>query len=175
MRLNQSPFLLFFLEICFAPTRLDSIHPLLEKFMNQVIVVSCALFLSFSSALSAIETSSAVKVTPVLKTSQSWDGALLKYPQGQAEITGVRIEIAPGGETGWHLHPVPSFGVVLQGQLEIKLKNGKTNVVKAGGALAEVVNTAHSGKNIGTEPVLLLIFYAGAVGQANSASLTEGN
>ncbi len=71
--------------------------------------------------------------------------------------------------------PVPSFGVVLQGQLEIRLKNGKKNVVKAGDALAEVVNTAHSGKNIGTEPVQLLIFYAGAVGQANSASITEGN
>lgn len=69
--------------------------------MNHVIAVSCVLFLSFSSSLSAIETSEAVKVTPVLKTSQSWDGALLNYPQGQAEITGVRIEIAPGGETGW--------------------------------------------------------------------------
>ena len=123
--------------------------------MNQVITVSCVLCLSFCPALFAIETSEAVKVTPVLKTSQSWDGALLKYPQGQAEITGVRIEIAPGGETGWHLHSAPSFGVVLQGQLEIKLKNGKKNVVKAGDALAEVVNTAHSGKNIGTEPVLL--------------------
>jgi quercetin dioxygenase-like cupin family protein len=146
-----------------------------EKLMNQLIAVSCALFLSASHALFAIETSEAVKVTPVLKASQSWDGALLQYPKGQAEITGVRIEIAPGGETGWHLHPVPSFGVMLQGQLEIKLKNGKKNVVKAGDALAEVVNTAHSGKNIGTEPVLLLIFYAGAVGQANSVSITEGN
>jgi quercetin dioxygenase-like cupin family protein len=68
-----------------------------------VIVVSCALFLSFCPALFAIETSEAVKVMLVLKTSQSWDGALLNYPQGQAEITGVRIEIAPGGETGWHL------------------------------------------------------------------------
>jgi predicted neutral ceramidase superfamily lipid hydrolase len=101
MRLNQSAFLLFFLEICFTATRLDSIHPLLEKLMNQVIAVSCVLFLSLSSSLSAIETSEAVKVTPVLKTSQSWDGALLNYPQGQAEITGVRIDIAPGGETGW--------------------------------------------------------------------------
>ena len=63
---------------------------------------------------------------------------------------------------------------MLQGQLEIRLKNGKKNVVKAGYALAEVVNTAHSGKNIGTEPVLL-IFYAGAVEQANSASFKEGN
>ncbi len=143
--------------------------------MKKIIHTSCALLLLTSPALSAIETSAAVKVTPVLKTSQSWDGTLLKYPQGQAEITGVRIEIAPGGETGWHLHGVPSFGVVLQGQLEIKLRNGKKNVVKAGDALAEVVNTAHSGRNIGTEPVQLLIFYAGAVGQANSASVTEGN
>ena len=134
MRLNQRAFLLFFLEICFAPTKLDSIRSLLDKLMNHVIVVSWALCLSFSPALFAIEISEAVKVTPVLKTSQSWDGALLKYPQGQAEITGVRIEIAPGGETGWHLHSAPSFGVVLQGQLEIKLKNGKKNVVKAGGA-----------------------------------------
>jgi quercetin dioxygenase-like cupin family protein len=70
---------------------------------------------------------------------------------------------------------VPFFGVVLQGQLEISLKNGKKNIVKAGDALAEVVNTAHSGKNIGTEPVQLLIFYAGAAGQANSASLMKGN
>jgi hypothetical protein len=142
MRLNQSAFLLFFLEICFAPTRLDCICSLVEEFMNHVIAVSCVLLLSFSSSLSAIETSEAVKVTPVLKTSQSWDGALLNYPQGQ---------------------------------LEIRLRNGKKNVVRAGDALAEVVNTAHSGKNIGTEPVLLLIFYAGAVGQANSASLMEGN
>jgi len=59
--------------------------------------------------------------------------------------------------------------------LEVRLKNGKKNVVKVGDALAEVVNTAHSGKNIGTEPLQLLIFYAGALGQANSASFTEGN
>ena len=101
MRLNQSAFLLFFLEICCAPTRLDCICSLVEEFMNQVITVSCAMCLLFSPALSAIETSTAVKVTPVLKTSQSWDGALLNYPQGQAEFTGVRIEIAPGVETGW--------------------------------------------------------------------------
>jgi quercetin dioxygenase-like cupin family protein len=143
--------------------------------MNSLAKFSCLLFVVASDPLNAIETSEAVKVTQVIKTSQSWDGALLSYPSGQAEITGVRIEIAPGGETGWHLHPVPSFGVVVQGQLEISLKNGKTKVVKAGDALAEVVNTAHSGKNIGTEAVQLLIFYAGAAGQANSAAVREKN
>lgn len=143
--------------------------------MNKMLACSCIFPALISCRLFAIETSAVVKVTPVLKTSQSWDGALLAYPQGQAEITGIRIEIAPGGETGWHLHSAPSFGVVLQGQLEIKLKDGKKNVVKAGDALAEVINTAHSGKNIGTEPVQLLIFYAGAVGLANTVPLTEGN
>ncbi len=143
--------------------------------MAQFNRFSCVLLLLACPVLPAIEPNAAVKVTPVLKTSQSWDGALLKYPQGHAEITGVRIEIAPGGETGWHMHNSPSFGVVLQGQLEIRLKNGKKNVVKAGDALAEVVNTAHNGKNIGTEPVHLLIFYAGAAGQANSTAAKEGH
>lgn len=141
--------------------------------MNQLIAVGCVLLLSTSHALFAIETTEAVKVTPVLKVSQSWDGALLQYPQGQAEITGVKIEIAPGGETGWHLHSVPSFGVVLQGQLEVWLKNGKKKQLRAGDALAEVVNTAHNGKNIGTEPVQLLIFYAGSVGTANTTSVKD--
>ncbi|MCA1931325.1 cupin domain-containing protein [Rheinheimera sp.] len=143
--------------------------------MAQLSRYSCVLLLLISPALSAIETSAVIQVTPVLKTSQSWDGTLLSYPQGQAEITGVRIEIAPGAETGWHLHNSPSFGVVLQGQLEIRLKNGKRNVVKTGDALAEVVNTVHNGKNIGPEPVHLLIFYAGAAGQANSTAVKEGN
>jgi quercetin dioxygenase-like cupin family protein len=112
----------------------------------------------------AIENSAAVKVTPVLKTTKSWDGTLLKYPEGQAEISGMIIEIAPEGTTGWHLHPVPSFGMLLEGTLEVHLKDGRTLVMHEGGSLAEVVNTLHSGKNIGTKPVKILVFYAGAVG-----------
>lgn len=117
-----------------------------ESSINKIIRWSCTVVRSVSLTLSAIETTAAVKVASALKTSPSWDDALLTYTRGQAEITGVRIEIAPGGETGWHLHAVPSFDVVLQGRLEITLKNGKNNVVKAGDILAEVVNTAHSGK-----------------------------
>ena len=62
-----------------------------------------------------------VKVTPLLKTTQTWNGAPIKYPEGQAEITSLMIEIAPGGETKWHEHPVPSFGVLLEGTLEVSL------------------------------------------------------
>jgi Uncharacterized conserved protein, contains double-stranded beta-helix domain len=111
----------------------------------------------------AIEPSQTVKVTQLLKTTQTWNGAPIKYPEGQAEITGVMIEIAPGGETNWHEHPVPSFGMVLEGTLEVSLTDGRKRLIKAGEAIAEVVATAHNGRNVGTTPLKLIAFYAGAV------------
>ncbi|HLD66320.1 MAG TPA: cupin domain-containing protein [Pseudomonas sp.] len=123
------------------------------------------LALAFQSEAFALEKSAAVKVEPVLKTTTSWDGKPIEYPAGQAEITGLVIEIAPGGETGWHSHPVPSFGMILEGELEVQLKSGAVNRLKAGEALAEVVNTLHNGRNVGSVPVKLVVFYSGAVGQ----------
>ncbi len=130
-----------------------------------------ALFLlaACTSSAWAVEANSAVKVTSVLKTTSSWDGTPLHYPAGQAEITGMVIEIVPGGETGWHLHPVPSFGMVLEGQLTVHLQSGAVKVLKSGEALAEVVNTLHNGRNEGTVPVKILVFYAGAEGQPTTA------
>ncbi|MEO6423026.1 MAG: cupin domain-containing protein [Candidatus Nitrotoga sp.] len=113
----------------------------------------------------AIETSSAVKASIILKTDTSWDGKTIIYPEGKPEITGMIIEIAPGGETGWHLHPVSSFGLVLEGELEVQLKNGALKRLKAGEALAEVINTFHNGRNPGSTPVKLVVFYTGVVGQ----------
>lgn len=114
-------------------------------------------------AAGAIEPSETVKVTPLLKTTQSWNGVPIKYPEGQAEITGLLIEIAPGGETKWHEHPVPSFGMVLEGTLEVSLTDGRKKLIKPGEAVAEVIATAHNGRNVGTTPLKLLVFYAGAV------------
>ena len=132
-----------------------------------VLLVGLALLLP----VQAIEQTKAVKVSTVLKTQTSWDGQPLQYPAGQAEVTGMLIEIAPGGETGWHLHPVPSFGMVVQGELEVSLKDGRKKRLKAGDALAEVVNTAHNGRNVGTEAVKLVVFYAGSKGQPLSQKI----
>lgn len=130
--------------------------------MKHIIVLLVACTISFSA--SAIESSAQVKVTPLLKTSSSWDGRVLVYPTGQAEVTGIMVEIAPGGETGWHLHPVPSFGWMLQGSLDVSLKDGQIKHLHAGDALAEVVDTLHNGRNVGDDPVKIIVFYAGAVG-----------
>jgi len=100
----------------------------------------------------------------LIKTISSWDGKAIRYPEGQAEITGMMIEIPVGQQTHWHLHPVPSFGMVTEGTLEVKLKDGKTKQVNEGETLVEVVNTVHQGRNIGSKPVKILIFYTGVVG-----------
>lgn len=130
----------------------------------KITLAVLTLFLFAPQGLS-LEQSAAIKVTPLLKTTSSWDGTPIQYPRGKAEITGMAIEIAPGGETGWHLHPVPSFAMVLEGELEVQLKDGRTRRVKAGEALAEVINVLHNGRNVGVVPVKLIVFYAGAVGK----------
>lgn len=123
------------------------------------------LGLLFQPSAHALEPSASVKTTTLMKTTSSWDGTPIAYPAGQAEITGILVEIAPGGETGWHLHPVPSFGVLLEGELDVRLKDGSVKRLKTGDTLAEVVNTLHNGRNAGTTPLKLVVFYAGAVGQ----------
>lgn len=128
-------------------------------------VLPIILALAFQSAAFALEQTSAVKASTVLKAENSWDGKPIVYPEGKPEVTGMVIEIAPGGETGWHSHPVSSFAVVLEGELEVQLKNGRVKRIKSGEALAEVVNTLHNGRNLGSVPVKLVVFYAGAVGQ----------
>lgn len=127
-----------------------------------------ALGVLCQSSAHALDASTSVKASTLLKSETSWDGTPIAYPTGQAEVTGILIEIAPGGETGWHMHPVPSFGMVLEGELEVRLKDGRTKRLKAGEALAEVANTLHNGRNVGATPLKLVVFYAGTVGQTLS-------
>ena len=47
----------------------------------------------------------------------------------------------------------------------MQLIDGKTKYLKSGEALAEVVNTLHNGRNVGSSPVKLIVFYAGVAGQ----------
>lgn len=113
----------------------------------------------------ALDPTPAVTAKTFLKETTSWDGRPIQYPTGQPQVTGMVIEIAPGAETGWHLHPVPSFAMVLDGELQVRLKDGRTQTLTAGEGLAEVVDTLHNGRNMGTGPVRLVVFYIGTVDQ----------
>ena len=125
-------------------------------------LLSLATVLVCQQTAFAFEPSEVIKATTILKTQTSWDGQSLSYPEGPAEIIGMIIEIAPGAETGWHSHPVPSFGILLEGELEVTLADGQKKLIKPGEAVAEVVNTVHNGRNVGKGIVKIVVFYAGA-------------
>jgi quercetin dioxygenase-like cupin family protein len=128
-------------------------------------LLALAAMLAWVHPASALDNSASVKVTPLLKTSTSWDGKPLVYPKGQAEVTALIVEIAAGGQTGWHEHSVPSFAYVLEGTLEVTQGNGATCQLHAGDTLPEVVQTLHNGRALGDKPVKLFVLYTGTVNQ----------
>jgi quercetin dioxygenase-like cupin family protein len=104
-------------------------------------------------------------VKELVKSTQSWNGELLPaYPQGQPEITILRISIPAGTRLDTHSHPVINAGVLISGQLTVVTADGKTLYLKAGDPIVEVVNTLHYGINQGKVPAEIIVFYAGAVG-----------
>ncbi len=109
--------------------------------------------------------SSGVTAKLLKKSTVTGNGEKIAYPlTDRAEVTAMTVDLAPGAETGWHKHPVPVYAYVISGNLSVELEDGKLLSFSAGEAIIEVVNTMHNGKNIGTEPVKLAVFYLGAEG-----------
>jgi len=106
---------------------------------------------------------SGVTATDLLHTSTWGDGVPLAYPTGTPEITSKVIVIAPGADTGVHVHDTPLYAYVLEGDLTVDVSNGTSKTFKAGDALMEV-SIAHHGHNDGKVPVKLLAVYIGAKG-----------
>ncbi len=103
----------------------------------------------------------------LLKSDKSWDGGDVFYPEGDAEITSIKIRLEDGKNTKFHCHPVPTFGYILKGQLQVETKQGKSIIMKPGESLLEVMKTTHQGTAI-HGAIELVVFYAGAKGVPNT-------
>lgn len=107
----------------------------------------------------------AIESETLVKTTQSWDGrALPAYPQGQPEVTILRITIPPHTELELHKHNVINMGVLLRGELTVVAESGKTLQLNAGDAIVELVDQWHYGKNEGDIPAEIIVTYAGVEG-----------
>ena len=101
------------------------------------------------------------------KTQTSWDGGAIYYPQGQAEITSVKLRIEENQVTEFHCHPVPTLGYILQGNLVVETKSGEKTILKKGESIVEVMRTIHRGRAI-NGPVEIIVFYAGSTTMPNT-------
>ena len=97
----------------------------------------------------------------LLRTTQTWEGADIVYPVGNAEVTSIKLKIEEGKTTPFHCHPVPTLGYILEGTVEVETKSGKKVTLSEGESVVEVLRTLHRGKAL-DGPVEILVFYAGA-------------
>jgi len=128
------------------------------------IGLACGLFLFPLTGLCA-DYSPGVTTRILQKTGITGNGGKIVYPRtDRAEVTAMTVELAPGAQTGWHKHPVPVYAYVIAGSLAVELESGTTLSFKEGDAIIEVVDTLHNGRNRGTGPAKLAVFYLGVEG-----------
>ena len=106
---------------------------------------------------------------PVLSTGTTVTDEPIRYPSGTPHITAVELTFKPGQQTGWHVHPVPLFGYVLEGELTVDYGAKGKRTYRKGDALMEAMNEAHNGRNTGRRPLKILVVYMGADGVPNTS------
>ncbi len=106
-----------------------------------------------------------ISVETLVKSTRSWnDSTLIRYPEGQPEVTVLKIDIPPHTRLDMHKHPMINAGVLLKGELTVVAQNGQKLKLKSGEALIEMVNTYHYGINESDEPAQIIVFYSGVEG-----------
>jgi quercetin dioxygenase-like cupin family protein len=108
-----------------------------------------------------------LKLTPILETVTTITGQPIRFPHGDNQFTAVLAEVAPGGQVGRHMHPVPLFVYMLEGTLSIEMDGHGTHTFSAGQGFAEVINHWHNGRNLTDKPVRFLIVFSGQKGTPN--------
>lgn len=132
--------------------------------MEKLLVVTFAITL-VQKADAQANHQPAVETQILLSASSSWDGEPYQvYPSGPPELSVLKITLAAHTQLEWHSHPMPSAAYIVSGELTVERRtDGKKQRFTAGQAVSETVDTCHRGV-AGSEPVVLIVFYAGSTG-----------
>ncbi len=124
-------------------------------------------FVVLAAALALVGIPAAVSATPgsgvtgvILAQGESDDGIVIRG-RGTTDVVVREITVQPGGSTGWHYHDGQLIAVVKQGTLTRTMDDCSVEVTPAGGSFVEPRgrNHVHIGRNLGTEPVILMVTY----------------
>ncbi len=82
-----------------------------------------------------------------------------------------QLTIAPGGHTGWHTHPGPTFVAVASGEgtLYHAMSGCPSTKYATGAGFMQPSTEVHNMRNEGSTPLVLWAFYALPPGTANAA------
>lgn len=121
--------------------------------------VLCMAFTTFGPA-HALDSGSAapITVTPIRSTTTTSTGQPITLPQKNVEAAASIFEIAPGAKLPVHKHPFARYAYVLAGTLQVtNADTGHSDTFKPGDFIVEMIDQWHTGANIGSDPVKLLV------------------
>jgi quercetin dioxygenase-like cupin family protein len=107
-------------------------------------------------------------LTPIVASGETVLGERISYPAGTAKVTAAIVVIPPGGSTGLHIHRVPLFAYMLEGELTVDYGSKGARTYRPGEGFLEAMDWPHNGANRGTAPARLLAVYIGAEGVSNA-------
>ena len=107
-------------------------------------------------------------LTPLLESSETIVGQPFAYPDGAPKVTAAIVTIPPGNDTGWHIHQVPLFAYVLEGEISVDYGSKVVKVYKTGDSLMEAMNWPHNATNKTDMPMKIMAVYMGTDGVPNA-------
>lgn len=93
----------------------------------------------------------------ILDTGTTVIGQDITYPSGSAQITSKIITIPVGVDTGPHIHEVPMFGYMMEGEITVDYGEKGLKTYLKGDSLVEAIKYVHNGKNTGDKPAKILV------------------
>ena len=98
--------------------------------------------------------------------TETLSGKKIVYPNTDvAQIESHLVTIKPGGETGRHYHPGPTYMYVIEGILVVQLDDGTQKEYRSGQDLLEDGRVWVNNKNPGSTPTKFLAVIVGERGQ----------
>lgn len=107
---------------------------------------------------------------PLLKTGMTRDNEPIRYPTANPEMISVIGTLEKDGRTPLHMHPVPVYVYVMEGEIELRSESGPPHRYKAGDAFIESQNRRHQAFNVATGPSRLLVVFVGEAGKPTTVT-----
>ena len=107
---------------------------------------------------------------PLLKTGMTRDNEPIRYPVANPEMISVIGTLEKDGRTPLHLHPVPVYVYVLEGEIELRTEGASPHRYKAGEAFIESQNRRHQAFNIAGGASRLLVVFVGEAGKPTTVT-----
>lgn len=107
---------------------------------------------------------------PLLKTGMTRDNEPIRYPMANPEMISVIGTLEKDGRTPLHMHPVPVYVYILEGEIELRTDGAQPQRYKAGEAFIESQNRKHQAFNVAAGPSKLLVVFVGEAGKPTTVA-----